>query len=90
MKKGVTKAVRDYKKGDPLMVHKTFGMKDVIYKKSSPSRELWKSEVSFDVKFCLLAAAAVTALAFALFFAARMWHSVCRTFSRLGTLRRRK
>ena len=90
MKKGVTRAVNDYKKSDHLMVHKTFGMKDVVYKKSAPSRELWRSEISFDVRFCFLALAAVTAVALALFFAARMWHSVCRTVSRFGTSRRRK
>lgn len=56
-------AWRSYKKKDPIMVKKTFAMKDVMYRKSSPGRELWHTEVSFDYDFYLLVLALVAALA---------------------------
>ena len=84
MKKSVIKAARDYKKGDHLMVRKTFGMKDVVYKKSEPSRELWKSEVAFDVNFCLFAVGLVSVFIILCVFAAKMWHFVRRTAKHLG------
>ena len=88
MKKGVIKAAKDYKKKDHLMVRKTFGMKDVLYRKSAPSRELWRSEVAFDVRFCLLAVAAVSAFVLVCLFAAKTWRGVCRTVRHFGAHRR--
>lgn len=56
---------RSFKKKDPVMVKKTFSMKDVMYRKSSPGKEIWHTEVSFDYDFYLLVLAliAVTAAA---------------------------
>jgi len=68
MTKDVTEAIKDYKKSDHLMMRKTFSMKDVLYRKNAPAKELWRSEVAFDVKFCLLAAGVV--LAFMVFLCA--------------------
>ena len=89
MTKDVTEAIKDYKKSDHLMMRKTFSMKDVLYRKNAPAKELWRSEVSFDVSFCLLAVAAVSAFVLVCLFAAKTWRGVCRTVRHYGTRRRK-
>lgn len=89
MTKDVTEAIKDYKKSDHLMMRKTFSMKDVLYRKNAPAKELWRSEVAFDVSFCLLAVAAVSAFVLVCLFAAKTWRGVCRTVRHLGTRRRK-
>ena len=66
-----------YKHGDPLMVRKTVALKDVGYRKSSPDKELWHAELSFDRDFyfaLLVGAVAVTLISMA----------VCRGAKRLS------
>jgi len=89
MKKSVMKAAKDYKKSDHLMVRKTFGMKDVVYKKSAPSRELWKSEVAFDVNFCFVAVAAAAAFVILCAVLTKTWHCLCRSTRHFARCRRR-
>ena len=76
MTKDVEQALKSYKKSDHMMIRKTFQMKDVLYRKSAPSHEVWRSEVAFDVNFCLLAAGAVLAAVIILGALSRMMGSV--------------
>ena len=61
------------------MVKKTFAMKDVMYRKSSPGRELWHTEVSFDYDFYLLVLALVAALAVVGVVVCRVMHGMKHT-----------
>ena len=62
--KDAENAYRAYLDGDPLMVRKTMSLRDVAYRKSSPDKEVWHAELSFDRDFCFafLAGAAVAAI----------------------------
>ena len=69
-------AWKSYKKKDPIMVKKTFAMKDVMYRKSSPGREIWHTEVSFDYDFYLLVFAIIAAAAAVSILMCRMMNGV--------------
>ena len=71
-----------YKKSDPVMVRKSFQMKDVIYRKSSPGRELWHTEFSFDYDFYALIIAAVLVIIAFCAFAHRIKKKLCRVGKR--------
>ena len=49
---GVPKARSRYDEAHVLM-------RDTLYRKSAPNRELWHTEMSFDYSFCVLAAAGI-------------------------------
>lgn len=66
----------EYKKSDPIMLKKTFAMKDVFYRKNSPGHELWHTEVSFDYDFYFVALAAGVAATAILMAFCRMCRSV--------------
>lgn len=38
----------NFRHSDPVVVRKTFSMKDVVYRKNTPECEIWRSEVHFD------------------------------------------
>ena len=56
-------ALNSLKKADPIIVRKTFSMKDTVYRKSSPSCEMFHSEMEFDhdiyLVFVILAVAGI-------------------------------
>ncbi len=70
-------AWKTFKKSDPVMVRKSFSMKDTAYRKSTPGREVWHAEVSFEQDFYL--ALLILAAAGIISFVAvrRMWRSCC-------------
>ncbi len=81
--KEVSSAWKDYKKGNPLILKKSFSMKDSVCRKNSPSKELWHTEVSFNVDQYLVIVASILLVAW-LFI-------MCRRFSRrLGRCRHKK
>ena len=47
-KKKLQSAWNSFQHSDPVVVRKTFSMKDVVYRKNSPECEIWRSEVHFD------------------------------------------
>lgn len=80
---GAASAWSDYKESNPLMLRGTVVMKDTLYRKNSPKKELWSKEISFDYDFYLLALAAGAA-------AAMLALSVRRACRRAGKRQRRK
>ena len=52
-------AWKAYRRRDPVMMRHTCSMRDTLYRKSAPNRELWHTEMSFDYSFCVLAAAGI-------------------------------
>ncbi|MBR4934104.1 MAG: hypothetical protein IKZ03_06565 [Clostridia bacterium] len=47
-KKKLQSAWNSFLHSDPVVLRKTFSMKDVVYRKDSPECEIWRSEVHFD------------------------------------------
>ena len=47
-KKRLQSAWNKFQNSDPVVVRKTFSMKDVVYRKNTPECEIWRSEVHFD------------------------------------------
>ena len=46
--KALKSSWENYRHSDPVIVKKTFSMKDVVYRKNTPECEIWRSEVHFD------------------------------------------
>ncbi len=53
---------KDYKRSNPIMLRKSFSMRDAFYRKNSPSKELWHTEVSFDIDQYLVIVALIAIL----------------------------
>lgn len=81
--KEAEKLWEDYKKSDPLMMRKSFSVKDVFYRKSKPGKELWRWELSFDCSFYVIVIAAIATLGAVVWF----MHRIKKSFSRLGKRR---
>ncbi len=59
----VKSAYSDYRDGNPVVVSKFISMRDVVYKKNDPTKELMRSEIAFDCSFCMAALIIAAALA---------------------------
>ena len=47
-KNAIKSAWDNFRHSDPVVVRKSFSMKDVVYRKNTPDCEIWRSEVHFD------------------------------------------
>ncbi len=78
-KKKLQNAWNNFRESDPVVVRKSFSMKDVVYRKNSPECEIWRSEVHFDRDIYMIFLVLAVSGAVTYVTARRLWKKCIRS-----------
>ncbi len=72
MTKDAASVYDGYKKGNPLMMRKKMTMKDVVFRRDEPDREVFRMELAWDCELYILLAFLLLIVVFAAYKIAKL------------------